>query len=429
MPMYHSLGLIPHKRHTQFRRPDGKLFSEQLMGSKGFSGMSSLLYHHNPPTMVQRIGDVRDMTVQLAPREPLRHHHLLTRPVKAMGDPIEAREVLLWNTDVNMGICRPSRPMDYFYRNGMGDELYFIHQGTGRFETVFGTLPYREGDYVILPRGTTYKVVADKGEQRWLVIESVSQIETPRRYRNPYGQQMEHSPFCERDFRRPEKLETHVEKGEYEVRVKARDELTSYHFDFHPLDVVGWDGYLYPWIFNIEDFEPITGRIHQPPPVHQNFEGHNFVVCSFCPRKYDYHPLSIPVPYNHSNIDSDEIIYYVNGNFMSRRGIDVASFTVHPQGIPHGPHPGTVEASLGKESTEELAVMLDTFQPLHMTAAALKYDDQGYPTSWREHGHGKPAKLAETKNGGRNGAHSRGGVKSPGKNRLAPGRKGATTRK
>ncbi|MBI5837933.1 MAG: homogentisate 1,2-dioxygenase [Candidatus Eisenbacteria bacterium] len=384
MPVYHSLGHVPHKRHTQFRKPDGSLFSEQLMGSKGFSGMSSLLYHHHPPTMVRRIGDPVDAGVRLAPREALRHHHLKTRGFKPQGDAVTGRRVLLANDDVSMAVCVPAVPMGYFYRNGQGDELVFVHRGTGRFETVFGTLSYRPGDYVVIPRGTTWRSVADRGEQRFLVIESASQVETPRRYRNEHGQLLEHSPYCERDIRRPEHLETHVESGMFEVRVKARGELTPYWFDFHPLDVVGWDGYLYPWIFNIEDFEPITGRIHQPPPVHQTFEGHNFVVCSFCPRKYDYHPQAVPVPYNHSNIDSDEVLYYVNGNFMSRRGIEAGSLTAHPQGIPHGPHPRAVEASLGRESTEELAVMLDTFRPLHLTAEAMGCDDPGYPASWVE---------------------------------------------
>ncbi|HVP38000.1 MAG TPA: homogentisate 1,2-dioxygenase [Candidatus Saccharimonadales bacterium] len=382
MPMYHALGLIPHKRHTQFRKPDGALFSEQLMGSKGFSGISSLLYHHHPPTQAGRVGPAVPAAVPLAPREPLRHHHLRTQGLKPAGDAISGRRVLLANEDVSLALCLPAGAMRYHYRNGQGDELHFVHQGTGRFETVFGTLHYRPGDYVVIPRGTTWKLVADRGPQRFLVVESASQIEPPRRYRNEYGQLLEHAPYCERDIRLPARLETHTARGRFEVRVKARDELTSYWFAFHPLDVVGWDGYLYPWIFNIEDFEPITGRIHQPPPVHQTFEGRGFVVCSFCPRKYDYHPLAVPVPYNHSNVDSDEVIYYVNGSFMSRRGIESGSFTVHPQGIPHGPHPGAVEASLGRESTDELAVMLDTFRPLHLTAEALQLDDPGYPLSW-----------------------------------------------
>jgi homogentisate 1,2-dioxygenase len=394
MPMYHALGLIPHKRHTQFRKPDGTLFHEQLMGSRGFSGASSLLYHHHAPTRVARIGPVREAAVRLAPGGPLRHHHLTTRGLKPRGDAVSGRRTLLANQDVSMALCVPAAPMASFYRNGQGDELHFVHHGTGRFETVFGTLPYRPGDYVVLPRGTTWRLDADPGPQRFLVIESAGPVEPPRRYRNEHGQLLEHAPFCERDIRRPEELVTHVERGEFEVRVKAGDRLTSYWFDFHPLDVVGWDGCLYPWILNIEDFEPITGRVHQPPPVHQTFEGPNFVVCSFCPRKYDYHPLAIPVPYNHSNVDSDEVLYYVNGSFMSRRGIEPGSFTVHPQGIPHGPHPGSVEASLGRDSTNELAVMLDTFRPLRITAAAAEFDDPKYPASWLDGPGGRPRRTA-----------------------------------
>ena len=220
--------------------------------------------------------------------------------------------------------------------------------------------------------------------QRYLVIESVSSVETPHRYRNEYGQLLEHAPMCERDIRRPERLETFVEQGKFEVRIKARNQITAYDFDFHPLVAIGWDGYLYPYIFNIEDFEPITGRIHQPPPTHQTFEGRNFVICSFVPRMYDYHPLSVPVPYNHSNVDSDEVLYYVNGNFMSRRGIEVGSFTLHPSGIPHGPHPGAVEKSIGKKETQELAVMVDTFHPLQITKEALDIENEGYVMSWAE---------------------------------------------
>jgi homogentisate 1,2-dioxygenase len=294
----------------------------------------------------------------------------------------------MFNDDCRLGIARPTEQMDFFYKNGQTDELYFIHEGTGRFETMFGTLPYREGDYVLLPHGTIYRIVMDEGvPQRWLVIEG-KYIEPPKRYRNEWGQLLEHSPYCERDIHPPQELVTIIGdeagKGPFEVWVKANGMITAYYYDHHPFDVVGWDGHLWPYTFNISDFEPITGRIHQPPPVHQTFQAHNFVVCSFVPRKYDYHPLSIPAPYNHSNIDSEEVLYYVNGNFMSRRGIDVASFTLHPHGIPHGPHPGAAEASIGKEATEELAVMVDTFRPLKLTRWAQEYDDPNYPYSWLE---------------------------------------------
>ena len=281
-----------------------------------------------------------------------------------------------------MAIARPDQSMTYDYRNGQGDDLYFIHEGSGRIQTTFGELHYRPGDYIVIPRGTTYRFRPNDDPQRYLVIESASSIETPKRYRNEYGQLLEHAPFSERDIRKPERLETFTERGAFEVRVKARDQITAYEFEFHPLDVVGWDGFLYPYIFNIEDFEPITGRIHMPPPTHQCFEGRNFVVCSFVQRLYDYHPQALPVPYNHSNVDSDEVLYYVNGNFMSRRGIEVGSFTLHPSGIPHGPQPGLAEKSIGMTETHELAVMCDTFRPLRLTTLARDLDRPEYAYSW-----------------------------------------------
>ena len=390
MPMYHTLGETPHKRHTQFRRPDGKLYTEQLMGSRGFSGRSSLIYHYNMPTQAREIHKVQDCKVQYAEDQVLRHHHFKTKDLKKSGDPVTGRVVLLHNKDVSMAIAVPDQKMAYYYRNGQGDDMYFIHEGEGRIQTIFGELHYRPGDYVVIPRGTTYMFHPEPGPQRYLVIESASSIETPKRYRNEYGQLLEHAPFSERDIRRPERLETFTDRGKYEVRIKARDQITSYEFEFHPLDVVGWDGFLYPYIFNIEDFEPITGRIHMPPPTHQCFEGRNFVVCSFVPRMYDYHPDALPIPYNHSNVDSDEVLYYVNGNFMSRRGIEVGSFTLHPSGIPHGPHPGAAEAAIGAKETKELAVMLDTFHPLYVTTLAEAYDDKNYPYSWLE----QPGKFA-----------------------------------
>jgi len=343
-----------------------------------------LIYHHNMPTQVRALRKVQDCSVALAKEQGLRHYHFKTKGLVQSGDAVSGRVTLLKNSDVSMAIAVPDQKMTYYYRNGQGDDLYFIHEGSGRIQTIFGELTYRPGDYVVIPRGTTYRFEAAEGIQRYLVIESASSIETPRRYRNEYGQLLEHAPMSERDIRRPERLETFTDRGKFEVRIKARDQISAYEFDFHPLDVVGWDGFLYPYIFNIEDFEPITGRIHMPPPTHQCFEGRNFVVCSFVPRMYDYHPLSIPVPYNHSNIDSDEVLYYVNGNFMSRRGIEVGSFTLHPSGIPHGPHPGATEASLGAKETKELAVMLDTFHPLHVTTDAEAYDDKSYPYSWLE---------------------------------------------
>lgn len=381
MPIYHRLGQLPPKRHTQYRKENGDLYWEQLMGTKGFSGISSLLYHSNPPTQVSRVEHFADLKPKYEEEGPLRHRHLRTAGMKKGGDFLSARKILLGNDDVKIGISDPTEEMDFFYRNGEEDEVLFVHWGKGRLETIFGTLNYREGDYLIVPIGTTYRVVMEE-PTRFLVIESPSAIQTPKRYRNEHGQLLEHSPFTERDFRLPDQLATHTEQGTYEVRVKARQKLTSHFFDFHPLDVVGWDGYLFPWAFNIEDFEPITGRVHQPPPVHQTFQGHNFVICSFVPRMYDYHPLAIPAPYFHSNVESDEVLYYVRGNFMSRKGVEEASITLHPSGMPHGPHPGKVEGSIGKTSTEELAVMIDTFRPLRVTEEALLYEDPDYMYSW-----------------------------------------------
>lgn len=384
MPHYVRLGQIPPKRHTQFRRPDGSLYAEQVFGTKGFSGIASILYHARPPTQVADYKLLCDLRPEVLPEEPLRHRHLKTQHIQPSGDPITGRVPLLVNDDVTLGICCPTEPMPYFYKNADGDDLLFVHEGQGRLETLFGTLPYHEGDYLIIPRGVIYRVVTETADTRMLLIESAaSPIEIPHRYRNEYGQLLEHSPYCERDIRVPEILETHEEPGRYEVRIKARGSLTAYFYDFHPLDVIGWDGFLYPWAFNIADFEPITGRLHQPPPVHQTFEAHNFVVCSFVPRMLDYHPLAIAVPYNHSNLDSDELLYYVNGNFASRRGIEKGSMTLHPSGLPHGPQPGAVEASLGHTRTEELAVMLDTFRPLKMTRQAAELDDAHYPESWK----------------------------------------------
>jgi len=382
MPRYVSLGLLPRKRHTQFRKPDGALYSEQVFGLRGFSGPQSILYHLHPPTQVERFEPVGSAAVETLEDLPLHHVHLRTAEIGAAGDPVSGRVPLLANDDVSMGLCVPSEPMEYFYKNADGDDLLFVHAGAGRLETMFGTLGFGAGDYLVVPRGTIYRVVLD-GAARLLMIESASTIEVPRRYRNEYGQMLEHAPYCERDIRVPETLKTHDETGDFEVRIKRRGQVTAYHYAFHPLDVAGWDGTVYPWALNIGDFEPITGRIHQPPPTHQTFEGRNFVVCSFVPRMLDYHPEAIPVPYNHSNVESDEVLYYVNGNFGSRRGIGEGSITLHPFGLPHGPQPGVVEASLGQARTDELAVMVDTFRPLKLTRAAAAIEDTSYPASWR----------------------------------------------
>ena len=381
--IYHSLGKLPDKRHIQFRRADGDLHSEELFGAEGFSGSSSLLYHYHPPTRVTKVEQGPEITIEPWDTGVLRHHHLRTAGVAKGGDPVSARTPVLFNSDVVLSVGRPSEPMDYHYRNGEHDELIFIHEGQGSLYSSFGTLPFRDWDYIYVPRGTTYRIQFSSKENRVFYIESTGPISIPKRYRSELGQFMENSPFCERDIHRPQEPLFHGDSGEFEVRIKKLGRLHRYWFDHHPLDVVAWDGYLYPWTFNMRDFEPITGRIHQPPPVHQTFAAPSFVVCSFVPRMFDYHPLSIPAPYNHSNIDSDEVLYYVHGDFMSRKGVEIASITEHPGGIPHGPHPGKAEESIGKRETKEYAVMVDTFRPLRLAKAAEGMDDPQYPYSWQ----------------------------------------------
>ena len=385
MMFYRQMGRIPHKRHTMFKKEDGSLFREQVMGTRGFSGTQSILYHHYMPTEVLKSVLISSYLPEYEEQASLKHRLFLTNMTVKKGDALSAREYILGNQDLLIGTASVNEPMKSYYRNGDGDEMLFVHYGSGKLETMFGTISYRPGDYLLIPIGTIYRMIPDEQEEtKLLFIESFSQITTPRRYRNEYGQMLEHSPFCERDFRGPEKLETYDQKGEFEVVTKSRESLHSHLLGHHPLDVVGWDGYLYPWAFNVEDFEPITGRIHQPPPVHQTFEGNNFVVCSFVPRLFDYHPEAIPAPYYHSNVNSDELLYYVKGNFMSRKGVQLESITLHPSGIPHGPHPGKTEASIGKKETLELAVMIDTFHPLKVVKKASKIEDSSYMFSWVE---------------------------------------------
>lgn len=381
---YYKLGTIPHKRHTQFRQADGSLYHEEVMGINGFSGIQSILYHIHPPTAVRRIEEALPVTIEYVDGLPLKHRLLKAADVPVGGDAVDGRVPLLGNTDVVLSIVRPDRPMEYWYKFAHGDDVLFIHDGTGVLESQFGTLRYRPGDYLVIPTGVLWRLLPDQGvEQRMLVVESYGHVTPPKRYINNYGQFLENSPYCERDIRTPEQLHTIDEQGTYEVRVKARNLINRFIYDHHPLDVVGWDGHLWPFAFNIEDFEPITGRVHQPPPVHQTFDGPGYVLCSFVPRLFDYHPLAIPAPYNHSNVDSDEVLYYVEGNFMSRKGVERASFTIHPNGIPHGPHPGTYEGSIGKKETHELAVMVDTFRPLQLTTQALALEDAAYAYSWQ----------------------------------------------
>ncbi|MEH7181210.1 homogentisate 1,2-dioxygenase [Neobacillus vireti] len=382
---YRQLGRIPHKRHTMFKKDDGSLYREQVMGTRGFSGTQSILYHHYMPTEVLRTEAVGSYLPEYEAQQALKHRLFLTNTTSKKGDGLTAREYILGNQDLLIGTALVNEPMKGFYRNGDGDEMLFIHYGSGKLETMFGTITYRPGDYLLIPIGTIYRLIPNGTvDTKILFIESFSQITTPRRYRNEYGQMLEHSPFCERDFRGPEVLETFDQKGKFEVFTKSRGLLHSHVLGHHPFDVVGWDGYLYPWAFNVEDFEPITGRIHQPPPIHQTFEGNNFVVCSFVPRLFDYHPEAVPAPYYHSNVNSDELLYYVKGNFMSRKGVQLESITLHPSGIPHGPHPGKTEASIGKKETLELAVMIDTFQPLKVVKSANQMEDINYMFSWVE---------------------------------------------
>jgi homogentisate 1,2-dioxygenase len=383
---YVRRGQVPQQRHTQLRSPDGRLFAEELFGVEGFVGRSSLLYHQVPPTQTHKVEVVREVELVAVGEDQAHRHHLTkTGQIPARGDAITGRIPLYFNADVVFGIARPAEPMPpgTFYRNGEGDEVIFVHEGEGVFESIFGSLRYGPGDYIVVPIGTTWRLEPEDGSaHRLLWLETPGEIEPPRRYRNDYGQLLEHAPYYQRDIRPPDEVPPHAQEGDFVIHVKTRGRVTAYHYRHHPFDLVGWDGYLWPFIFNIGNFQPITGRVHQPPPVHQTFQGRNFVLCSFVPRKFDYHPLAIPAPYNHSNINSDEVIYYVAGNFMSRRGVEISSFTVHPAGIPHGPHPGTVEASIGKEGTEELAVMVDTFHPLYFTKQALELDDPAYPYSW-----------------------------------------------
>ena len=387
MPYYFKLGQVPHKRHTQFRKPDGGLYSEEVIGAEGFSGISSIAYHLHPPTVVERLGDPIPYGVEYTDLDFLRHRHIKGFEIESSGDWLAARRYVMGNADVRLALAEPTDEMDYFYRNAVADEVVFVHEGEGVLESPFGTLEFTAGDYVHVPRTITHRWKFKEGmKRRLLVIESFSEVRFPKRYMNQYGQLLEHSPFCERDIRPPSELVTIDAEGEFEVRIAKHDLLHRLFFRYHPFDYVGWDGYMYPYAFSIHDFEPITGRIHQPPPVHQTFEGPNFVICSFVPRKFDYHPEAIPAPYHHSNVDSDEVLFYVEGNFMSRKGsgIEAGSISLHPGGHTHGPQPGSVEASIGAEATEELAVMIDTFRPLDLGPGARDCEDDRYAWTWLE---------------------------------------------
>ena len=385
MPHYHTLGNIPHKRHTQYRKPDGTLYSEQLFSTEGFSNDYSILYHCHPPTQIIRTDPPVSVMPEIAEEKMLQHRSFEGFKIPPADDYLESRKAILVNNDCHIVLASPRKgTTDYFFKNTDADELIFVHEGSGVVLTQYGKLPFSYGDYILLPRGTIYQIDFATTDNRLFIVESFSPIRYPKRYMSKYGQLLEHSPFCERDIRPPQDLVTIDEAGDFLIKAKKKGVLYGLHYGHHPFDVVGWDGCCYPFIFSIHDFEPITGRVHQPPPVHQTFEAHNFVVCSFVPRLYDYHPEAIPAPYNHSNIDSDELLYYVDGDFMSRKNVSRGMITLHPAGIPHGPHPGAVEKSIGKKETGELAVMVDTFHPLQLTKTALEIENLGYTMSWAE---------------------------------------------
>jgi homogentisate 1,2-dioxygenase len=385
MPFYHKLGKIPPKRHTQFRKKDGSLYYEQLFGTVGFDGMSTNSYHEYRPTMVKKIGKQYSVKPKIAKANNIQSYKFIGFQVQPENDYLESRKIVLTNSDCNIILSAPKKSTtEYFYKNSDADEVIFIHKGTGKLRTHLGNLDFKYGDYLVIPRGVIYKLDFDDENNRLFIVESYSPVYTPKRYRNYFGQLLEHSPFCERDLRRPYELETNNEVGDFLIKIKKQGEIIEMTYASHPFDVIGYDGYNYPYAFSIHDFEPITGRIHQPPPVHQTFETNAFVICSFVPRMYDYHPDSIPAPYSHSNIDSDEVLYYVDGDFMSRNDIDQGHISLHPAGIPHGPHPGTAEKSIGKTKTGELAVMVDTFKPLQVTEEAMKIADEDYYKSWLE---------------------------------------------
>ncbi len=385
MPHYMSLGSIPHKRHTQFRKPDGELYSEQLFSTAGFSNDYSLMYHVHPPTQIIRTEPQVSVAPDIAEEKMLKHRSIDGFKVQPKDDFLESRVPILVNNDCHIVLAAPRKSLtDYFYKNTDADELIFIHEGSGILHTMYGDLSFSYGDYLVIPRGTIYQIEFNHSDNRLFIVESFSPIRYPNRYRSKEGQLLEHSPYCERDIRGPVNLQTNDVKGDFLIRAKKKGMMYGLHYGTHPFDVVGWDGCCYPFAFSIHDFEPITGRVHQPPPVHQTFEAHNFVVCSFVPRLFDYHPQAIPAPYNHSNIDSDELLYYVDGDFMSRKNVTRGMLTLHPAGIPHGPHPGTVKKSIGAKETKELAVMVDTFHPLMLTRQALEMENPDYVMSWSE---------------------------------------------
>jgi homogentisate 1,2-dioxygenase len=384
MPIYHQLGTMPPKRHITFRKDSGGLYYEELIGNKGFVGPSSLLYHVQHPTQVRSVKLLKEILWEEDSDHTFRHRHFKTAQLKPVTSLTADRIPLLFNNDVALAFAQPTKEDEYFYRNAQGDEIVYISDGEGVLESQLGEIPFRQGDYLVIPRGILHRYRFTKTPLKCLVIESRGYVRTPKRYRNEHGQLMESAPYSERDIRRPQDLQVIDQKGDFVIVVKKENRLTEFVLDHHPFDVVGWDGYYYPWAFNINDFEPRVGRVHLPPPTHQTFEGDNFVVCSFCPRPYDFDPRAVPVPYNHSNVMSDEVLYYASSEFMSRKGIEYGSVTLHPDGVPHGPHPGRTEQSLGQKETNELAVMVDTFHTLKVSRQAIGIEDPHYFQSWVE---------------------------------------------
>jgi homogentisate 1,2-dioxygenase len=383
MPRYHTLGKIPPKRHTVFKDDNDNFYYEELFGTIGFDGMSTLMYHTQRPTQVKAILKSFDVAPKIAVSKNMKSLKLEGFKVAPANDYLESRTCILANSDCQISLAAPKESLThYFYKNTDSDEVLFIHKGSGTLRTHLGNIEFKYGDYLVIPRGIIYQIEFNESDNRLFIVESKSPVYTPKRYRNWFGQHVEGAPYCERDLHPPTELETFNETGEFIIKVKKQDTIHEFVYAAHPFSVVGWDGYNFPYKFSIHDFEPITGMIHQPPPIHQTFETNSFVICSFVPRLYDYHPNSVPAPYNHSNIDSDEVLYYVDGDFMSRNDINQGSVTLHPAGIPHGPHPGTMEKSIGKKETFELAVMVDTFSPLMVTEGAIKLQNEDYYKSW-----------------------------------------------
>ena len=380
MPFYQSRGLFPAKRHTVFKRNHSSIYYEELISREGFSSMYSNVYHLRMPTKVLKMGSLLPFLIK---NNNVKHQarHIQTQQISNKGDIIYDRIPLFFNDDVIIHKAHVTQSMDFLYRNAHFDEVLYVQSGLGTLSSNFGNLSLKPGDYVVIPRGVIWRLNIDEN-MRFLIIESNSAIETPTRYRNKFGQLLEHSPFCERDIQVPLLKDPIDKEDKYKVNVRTLRGLQEMFYAHHPFDLVGWDGYYFPWAFNINDFEPITGSIHQPPPVHQTFQSKGFVICSFVSRMFDYHKDAIPAPYPHSNVDSDEVIFYSKGDFMSRKGIDLESITYHPMGLPHGPQPGKYEASIGKKSTDELAVMIDTFKPLHITQNAIDIEDKKYYLSW-----------------------------------------------